>query len=222
MGVGGRPGGQDQAAGLRELMARHNARMIAVVEPPEPGRPQLAKGLAQALARAQRSVLFLGEGDDTRARHAQAGVWMQRSRAPHAPCSSAGEALSAFACAADFLLLDCPLQAGADLGRLASQAQDVVIVLDAGDVSGAALTAAYAGIKHLSARHAIMQFRIVPNECATAAAAQTAYQRLAAVAARYLTVRLHFGGFVPARASGREAYEQACSVIGADMLRWGR
>ena len=66
------------------------------------------------------------------------------------------------------------------------QAHDLMIVTR---VAPAAITEAYACMKRLHYAHAIGQFRVLVNHVQSGADAQTAFDNLAGVAGRYLTVR---------------------------------
>lgn len=215
----------DQAAGLRDLMARRSARMVAVVEARESGRAAVAAGLTQALARQARDVLLVDEAELVSARHFTAETWAPVGSSASGPCSSMGEALAAYGCKADFLMLDTLVQENGELSRLAASAHDVMIVLPGNDASGGALMAAYGLIKRLHAQHAIMQFRILLTECDTESRAYGMYCRLATVASRYLTVGLGFCGYLPSSEDVqryRAASDNAYLNVSRQMLLWGR
>ncbi len=214
----------DQAAGLRSLMARKAARMVALVEAREPVRASVAGGLAQALARCQRSVLLIDEASSATARHFTANAQALATLQTRSPCASLGEALAGYGSSADFVLLDTLAQDDGGLSRLAAGAHDVVIVLRGDDASGAALTAAYACIKRLHALHALMRFRILLTDCDTESRAYGVYNRLATVASRYLTVALDFCGYLPAAPAAEQCgvNDNAYLNVGRSMLLWGR
>src|SRR5690606_809136 len=159
------------------------------------------------------------------------------------PFVSLGEVLAGFVPQADFVVVDT-LSQDDGLSRLAASAHDVVIVMRGNDLSGATLTATYARIKQLHGQHAIMHFRILLTDCDSEAGAYGMFCRLATVASRYLTVVLHFCGYVPgvatpgvatpgvatpgavpggsAAVSPRVRQQTAYLNISHNMLRWGR
>src|SRR5690606_28560292 len=156
------------------------------------------------------------------------------------PFVSLGEVLAGFVPQADFVVVDT-LSQDDGLSRLAASAHDVVIVMRGNDLSGATLTATYARIKQLHGQHAIMHFRILLTDCDSEAGAYGMFCRLATVASRYLTVVLHFCGYVPggdsssvvaasgerastagATGSPRVRQQTAYLNVSRRMLRWGK
>nr|MBF0685313.1 hypothetical protein [Pseudomonas sp.] len=186
----------DQAAGLRSMMARRTARLVAVVEQRVPQRTGVAAGLARALAHQHRGVLMMDENQAGAATHFSPGAAQATPLDGARAFVSLGEVLAGFVPQADFVIVDTVAE-NEGLSRLASSAHDVVIVMRGNDASGATLTATYACIKQLHSQHALMHFRILVTDCTSEASAYGMYCRLAAVASRYLTVVLHFCGYVP-------------------------
>lgn len=229
---------QDQAAGLRSMMARRSARLVSVVEPRSQGRAGVAGGLARALAHQHRGVLLMDEIQAGAATHFSPGAAQATSLDGARPFVSLGEVLAGFVPQADFVVVDTvPQEAG--LSRLAASAHDVVIVMRGNDASGATLTATYACIKQLHSQHALMHFRILLTDCDSEAAAYGMYCRLATVASRYLTVVLHFCGYIPgaggatvatsdidadgkAPVAPRARQQTAYLNVSRSMLLWGR
>lgn len=223
---------QDQAAGLRSMMARRSARLVAVVEPREQERTGVAAGLARALAHQHRGVLLMDETLAGAATHFSPGAAQGTSLDGTQPFMSLGEVLAGFVPQADFVIVDT-LPHGAGLSRLAASAHDVIIVMRGNDIGGATLTATYACIKQLHGQHALMHFRVLLTDCDSEASAYSMYCRLAAVASRYLTVVLHFCGYLPtssmpdsavtgALAPPRVRQQTAYLNVSRSMLLWGR
>lgn len=227
---------QDQAAGLRSMMARRSARLLAVVEPRQQGRTGVAAGLARALAHQHRGVLLMDEVQAGTATHFSAGTAQATSLDGARPFVSLGEVLAGFVPQADFVVVDTvPQDTG--LSRLAASAHDVVIVMRGNDLSGATLTATYACIKQLHSQHALMHFRVLLTDCDSEASAYGMFCRLATVASRYLTVVLHFCGYLPGvdtprvgasivtsgtEPSPRVRQQTAYLNVSRSMLLWGR
>jgi len=218
---------QDQAAGLRSMMARRSARLVAVVEPRQQDRTDVAAGLARALAHQHRGVLMLDEAQAGAATHFSAGTAQATSLDGARHFVSLGEVMSGFVPQSDFVVVDTVLQ-DTGLSRLAASAHDVVIVMRGNDPSGAALTATYACIKQLHGQHALMHFRVLLTDCDSEASAYGMFCRLATVASRYLTVVLHFCGYLPgvgtsgAGAAPRARQQAAYLNVSRSMLLWGR
>lgn len=213
---------QDQAAGLRSMMARRSARLVSVVEPRGQGRTDVAAGLSRALAHQHRGVLLMDETKAGAATHFSPGAAQATSLDGARPFVSLGEVLAGFVPQADFVIVDTvPQETG--LSRLAASAHDVIIVMRGNDLSGATLTATYACIKQLHSQHALMHFRVLVTDCDSEASAYGMYCRLAAVASRYLTVVLHFCGYLPGEAAAPRARQQAAYLnVSRGMLLWGR
>lgn len=173
--------------------------------------------------------------DETRAgaaTHFSPGAAQATSLDGAKPFVSLGEVLAGFVPQADFVIVDTVPQ-GAGLSRLAASAHDVVVVMRGNDLSGATLTATYACIKQLHHQHALMHFRVLLTECDSEAGAYGMFCRLAVVASRYLTVVLHFCGYLPGSglpgstaadtlASPRVRQQTAYLNVSRSMLLWGR
>jgi flagellar biosynthesis protein FlhG len=238
----------DQAEGLRRLLAGHTARVVAVTSgTPGAGCSSTVLNLAAALTALGKDVLVVdehGASPASVATHADGGV---RDGAPvrHAlgfSICAAGDALHA-GCStgrlaeladgtADIVLVDARRDAQGGLSALAREAHDVVIVAR---VAAAAITDAYACMKRLHYAHAFAQFRILLNHVHSRADARTAYDNLAGVAGRYLSVSLAPAGCVEAdplmersrelRRVAVEAFPSAPAArdyrqIAADLLYW--
>lgn len=217
----------DQAAGLRSLMARQGPRLITVCEPREAPRRGVASSLASALGRQGQAVLLLDEGRPDRLRRWLPGSGEGAGDAV-LPLASVPGSLSGLLATQDserlnVVLLDTLSAPDGQLSSLAAQAQDGLTVLNGADTGGAALTAAYAGIKQLHARHPGMFHRVVITDCDVESKAYGVFCRLATVAARYLTVRLSFVGFLPpATEAASPALLRAYDRMAANVPLWSR
>lgn len=211
----------DQASGLRSLMGRHAPRLVVVVTPFAAGAGRIVRPLAVALARQQRSVLVVDEA-------APATVFSVAPDGGFAPAAqgsqpyvSLDDLAAVNATPAQFVLVDA--HAGsAGLSPLAAGAHEVLVAVHGNETSGAALTAAYACIKGLHARHALSTFRILVLACGDAAVAQAVFQRLAAVASRYLTVTLTYAGYLPAAGAAPVVVENAYAQLARSLPAWAR
>jgi RNA polymerase sigma factor for flagellar operon FliA len=93
------------------------------------------------------------------------------------------------------VLVDAQLGADGAFSALAREAHDVLIVTR---VAAQAITEAYACMKRLHFAHAVAQFRVLTNHVGSHADAKTAFDNLAGVASRYLTVSIADAGCVSA------------------------
>jgi flagellar biosynthesis protein FlhG len=127
---------------------------------------------------------------------------------------------------------DARLERKGALSPLAVQANDVLIVTR---VAAQAITEAYACMKRLHFDHAIAQFRVLVNHVSSLADAQTTFENLAEVAARYLSVSIEDAGCVTADPLMERSLElQRCVVdafpsaqsardyrhVASEMLYW--
>ncbi len=219
----------DQAAGLRSLMARQGPRLIVVCEDrADPlARRGVASSLAGALGRQRQAVLLLDEARPERLRR-----WLpeQTEGGGHAvlPLPAPLTSLRDLVDAQDserlnVVLIDAQPDGDGSLSPLAAQAQDALVVMPGNDASGAALTAAYATIKHLHQRHAGIFFRVLVTDCEVESRAYGVFCRLATVAARYLTVRLSFVGYLPpAEDPAAPALMRAFDRVATNLPLWAR
>lgn len=221
---GGMP--QDQAAGLRQLMARQGPRLLTVWEAREAHRLGVAGGLASALARRGQAVLLLDEARPDRVRRWLPGVGPGAGHAvlPVTPPTNTLSDLLATQAGVrlNVVLVDALAQPQEPLSALATQAHDAVVILDGSDATGAALTAAYAGIKQIYAQHPGVAHRVLVTGCDREARAYGVFCRLATVAARYLTVKLSFLGYLPPESEGAAAMQRSLDLLAGNLPRWGR
>jgi flagellar biosynthesis protein FlhG len=113
---------------------------------------------------------------------------------------------------ADVVLIDSRLDRHGALSPLAVQAHDVMIVTR---VAAQAITEAYACMKRLHYEHAIAQFRVLVNHVSNLADAHTAFENLAEVAGRYLTVSIAHAGCVVADPLMERSLELGRCVVDA-------
>lgn len=113
---------------------------------------------------------------------------------------------------ADVVLIDARLDRQGALSPLAAQAHDVMIVTR---VAAQAITEAYACMKRLHYEHAIAQFRVLVNHVSSLADAHTAFENLAEVAGRYLTVSIENAGCVAADTLMERSLELGRCVVDA-------
>jgi flagellar biosynthesis protein FlhG len=113
---------------------------------------------------------------------------------------------------ADFVLIDAQLDRLGQLSPLAMQAHDVMIVTR---VAAQAITDAYACMKRLHYAHGIGQFRVLVNHVQSVSDAHTAFENLAGVAGRYLTVSLEDAGCIAADPRMVRALELSRCVVDA-------
>jgi len=214
----------DQAEGLRRLLAREGSRVIAVTGGPgAPGRTTAVINLAAALTAQGKDVLIIDEClgprsvsgllggvrgagnfaavmrgemalDEAVGRHALGFGVLAASREHRAQYTSA-QLNKVLTGPADFVLIDAQLDAEGALSPLAMHAHDLLIVMR---VSAQAITDAYACMKRLHFAHAIGQFRVLANHIEHGPEAQAAFENLAGVASRYLTVSIENAGCVAA------------------------
>ncbi len=218
----------DQAEGLRRLLAGRATRIVAVTGGPSGvGCTSTVLNLAAALAALGKDVLVVDERSDadsasatlagtragtgTTVRH-EAGFSLVVA-AQLARDGYDDERLAAYLDgAADIVLVDAQRDANGAFSALARAAHDVLIVTR---VAGAAITEAYACMKRLHYAHALAQFRVLVNHVQSAADARTAYENLAGVAGRYLTVALEEAGYVSADPLVPRARELVHTVVDA-------
>ncbi|MGE4335710.1 MAG: hypothetical protein AB7E55_07020 [Pigmentiphaga sp.] len=218
-GAAGPP--RDQAAGLRSLMARQGPRLIAVRE--AEGRDGTAQGLARALARQGQEALVIGACRAERLRRWPAGA--SKDEAVPALASvpnSLGELMALpMIGKPSVVLVDAP--AAQETPGLAGQAPEALVVLPGNDGSGVALTTAYAAIKHWHLSYPGIQHRVLVADIDSEARAYGVFCRLATVAARYLTVKLSFVGYLPATDDpASSARVRAYERLALNLPRWHR
>jgi flagellar biosynthesis protein FlhG len=233
--------GSDQAEGLRRLLARGGARVIALAGASAGvGNTTAAVNLAAALAQQGKDVLVIDEClgeksvsamlgglrgagnfaavmrgetpvDFAAARHALGFSVLAASRNNREGHTEA-ELSALLGGSADIVLIDAQLDDEGHLSSLAKQAHDVMIVAR---VSGEAITDAYACIKRLHYAHAIAQLRVLANHVQSANDAQAAFAKLAGVAGRYLSVALEDAGCIAADVRIARALELSRCVVDA-------
>jgi flagellar biosynthesis protein FlhG len=113
---------------------------------------------------------------------------------------------------ADIVLIDAQLDRLGQLSALAMQAHDLLIVTR---VAAQAITDAYACMKRLHYAHGIGQFRVLVNHVHSVTDAHTAFENLAGVAGRYLTVSLEGAGCIAADPRMARALELSRCVVDA-------
>lgn len=231
----------DQAEGLRRLLARSGARVLAVTGgSTSVGCTTTVVNLAAALAEQGRDVLVIDEcvgefsvstmlggvrGAGNFAAVASGEMPLEAAVARHAlgfsvlaASSSNRDGFSAAQMSvvlegpADIVLIDAQLDRGGQLSALAMQAHDLMIVTR---VAGQAITDAYACMKRLHYAHGIAQFRVLVNHVQSVTDARTAFDNLAGVAGRYLTVALEDAGCIAADARMARALELSRCVVDA-------
>jgi flagellar biosynthesis protein FlhG len=231
----------DQAEGLRRLLTRTGARVIAVTGGPVGvGCTTVVVNLAAALAQQGKDVLVVDECvgersvsamlgglrgagnfsavmrgemtlDDAAARHPLGFSVLAASRA-----NREGHSPQQFNLllggTADIVLIDAQLDEQGHLSPFARQAHDVMVVTR---VSPQAITDAYACMKRLHYAHAIAQFRVLATHVQSVKDAHTTFMNLAGVAGRYLTVALEDAGCIAADARMARAQELSRCVVDA-------
>lgn len=235
----------DQAEGLRRLLAREGSRVIAVTGGPgAPGRTTAVINLAAALTGHGKDVLVIDEClgprsvsallggirgagnfaavmrgemglDEAAGRHALGFRVLAVSREHRSQYTSA-QLNKVLTGPADIVLIDAQLDADGALSPLAMHAHDVLIVMR---VAAQAITDAYACMKRLHFAHAIGQFRVLANHVASATDAHAAFDNLAGVASRYLTVSLENAGCVAADPHMPRAVQLSRCIVDAFLRR---
>lgn len=231
----------DQAEGLRRLLARSGARVIAVTGGPDGvGCTTVVVNLAAALAQQGKDVLVIDERvgnrsvsamlgglrgagnfaavvrgemtlDDAAARHALGFSVLAASR-ENCESHTLQQFNALLGGSTDIVLIDAQLDEQGHLSSFARQAHDVMIVTR---VSAQAITDAYACMKRLHYAHAIAQFRVLTNHVQSVNDAHKTFTNLAGVAGRYLTVALGDAGCVAADARIPRALELSRCVVDA-------
>lgn len=231
----------DQAEGLRRLLARSGSRVIAVTGGSESvGRTTTVVNLAAALAEQGKDVLVIDECLGDRSVSATLGgmhgvgnlAGVMRGEMPLAAAvarhplgfgvlsawrgSQEGYSADQYGLVlngpADVVLIDAGLDRNGALSGLAMRSHDVMVVTR---VSAQAITDTYAAMKRLHFAHAIAQFRVLVNYVQSAADAHTAFENLAGVAGRYLTVSLENAGCIAADPHMARAVELARCIVDA-------
>jgi flagellar biosynthesis protein FlhG len=231
----------DQAEGLRRLLPRSGARVLAVTGGSSSvGRTTTVINLAAALAEQGKDVLVIDEclgeysvsamlggvrGAGNFAAVVRGEMSLEAAVARHALgfsvlAASSGnrEGFSAAQLSvvvdgpADIVLIDAQLDTQGQLSALAMQAHDLMIVTR---VAAQAITDAYACMKRLHYAHGIAQFRVLVNHVQSITDARTAFDNLAGVAGRYLTVSLEDAGCIAADPRMSRARELLRCVVDA-------
>jgi flagellar biosynthesis protein FlhG len=231
----------DQAEGLRRLLAKSGSRVVAVTGGPMGvGCTSTVVNLAAALATLGKDVLVIDERLGVNSVSAMLGglhgagsvrdvvsgqIALEQACARHdlgfsvlaasrENCAgyNAAQLSVLLAGPADVVLIDARLDRQGALSALAAQAHDVLIVTR---VAATAITEAYACMKRLHFDHAIAQFRVLVNHVSSLADAQTAFDNLAEVAARYLTVSIEDAGCVAADPLMERSLELGRCVVDA-------
>jgi flagellar biosynthesis protein FlhG len=231
----------DQAEGLRRLLARTGSRVVAVTGGPlGVGCTSTVVNLAAALAGLGKDVLVIDECLGTNSVSAmlggvrgagilralldgemalsdvaaRSGLGFSVLAASRENCAgySAAQLGTLLSGPADVVLIDARLDRQGALSALAAQAHDVMIVTR---VAAQAITEAYACMKRLHYEHAIAQFRVLVNHVSSLADAQTAFDNLADVAGRYLTVSTANAGCVAADPLMERSLELSRCVVDA-------
>ncbi|WP_396329590.1 MinD/ParA family protein [Burkholderia anthina] len=238
----------DQAEGLRRLLAGRASRIVAVTGGPAGvGCTATVLNLAAALAALGKDVLVVDERADVHSAAATlAGASLRdgertRVAAGFSLCVAGQLARDGYSDAqlsdfidgqTDIVLIDARLGADGALSALAREAHDVLIVTR---VAAQAITEAYACMKRLHFTHALAQFRVLTNHVGNHTDAKTAFDNLAGVASRYLTVSIANAGCVSAdplverarelRHTAVDAFPSSAAArdyrqIAADLLYW--
>ncbi|MGN6649810.1 MinD/ParA family ATP-binding protein [Trinickia sp.] len=231
----------DQAEGLRRLLSKSGSRVVAVTGGPMGvGCTSTIVNLAAALAALGKDVLVIDERLGTHSVSAMLGglrgagslralmsgeIPLEQACARHelgfSVLAASRENCAGFSAAqlamllsgpADVVLVDARLDRQGALSPLAAQAHDVMIVTR---VAASAITEAYACMKRLHFEHAIAQFRVLVNHVSSLADAQTTFENLAEVAARYLTVSIEDAGCVAADPLMERSLELGRCVVDA-------
>ena len=231
----------DQAEGLRRLLARSGSRVLAVTGgSTSVGCTTTVVNLAAALVEQGKDVLVIDEclgdysvgamlggvrGAGNFAAVVRGEISLDAAVARHAlgfsvlaASSSNREGYTAAQLGmvldgpADIVLIDAQLDRLGQLSALAMRAHDLLIVTR---VAGQAITDTYACMKRLHYAHGIGQFRVLVNHVHSVTDAHTAFENLAGVAGRYLTVSLEGAGCIAADPRMARALELSRCVVDA-------
>lgn len=211
----------DQAEGLRRLLSRDVARIVAVIGgTPGAGGTSAVANLAAALVGHGKDVVALDECGGPHSLCAGLGVRAPGTLADLAthdlrldqaaartgdgvlvlPAPRAGvagftgaELVTALTGAPDIVLIDTDFGVHGTLSPLAMQAHDVVVVMR---VDAQSITSTYASVKRLHYTHGIRQCRVLINGAANGGDAQGVFRNLSDVAGRYLAVALAPAGAI--------------------------
>lgn len=110
----------------------------------------------------------------------------------------------------DYLLIDLAAGIAGDVLTFSCAAQDVIVVVSN---EPASITDAYALIKLLSRDHGVRRFRVLPNMVRDQREGQMLFQRVAAVADRYLDVSLDLIGSIPLDPALRSAVRSQRAIV---------
>ncbi|MEM7081977.1 MAG: P-loop NTPase [Pseudomonadota bacterium] len=119
-------------------------------------------------------------------------------------------AFSDMATPVDDLIIDTAAGIVDSVIRFSAAAQEVVVVVCD---EPASITDSYALIKLLSRDHGVKHFSILCNKTRGAVDGRHLFDKLSAVAARFLNVGLKYLGHVPQDSSVRKAIQQQCGVV---------
>src|SRR5690606_37284537 len=135
---------------------------------------------------------------------------------PRASYDALGEVLSAYACTVSSVVVDARPTSRGTVSPLAASAHDMIIVVQGNDASGAALTSAYACMKQLHRKYAVMRFHVLLTHCEQEEQAHLLFARLAAVASQYLAVSLSLIGVLKAAPPAAQAstWRKICTQLG--------
>jgi len=159
----------DQANGLRRLMAVSPGRRVAVVGCEHAGVAIVTRNLAAALAQEGKDVLLFDE--------------QSNSQIPGA--LGAGRVV----------LIHAKLNESGALSPLVARSDHILVVLQA---QAASIKASYACIKRLHTTHALERIRVLVDGAANAAEAQRILANLADAGRRYLSLAVEPAGWVRA------------------------
>lgn len=176
----------DQAAGLRRLMASPG-RLIAVVDTSgEVGSTGVTQNLAAALTQQGRDVLLIDEHNGTQATtgHLEGQL----------------------------VLIDAVLDDEGALSSLAARADAILVVLQPNKES---LTTAFSCIKKLQFKHAIQQIRVLITNVTDTAKAHQILANLDLTGRRYLAVSIESAGEVRADPNIAQAMKLNMTVVDA-------
>ncbi len=188
--------GQDQAAGLRQLLQQPPLRVLPVIGTATgDGAAQVAAGIAEALGRHGCRTLLVANGDEAaaaQARHATVRRVALPDRLGRSGTAGAAAWLEALPIAHKGYEL-AVLAAPEDLlGPMLARLHPETLVLCGPRRED--LASAYALVKRLARGHGFSRFRLLFEDLDDPALALPRQRRLAAVAARYLGVEVGFAG----------------------------
>ena len=209
---------QDQADGLRRLLAQSSARVIAIAGMERrQGATTAAMNLGAALAHMGKDVLLMDE--HKAGANSVCAAWSVDPLGTLADVASkrltCEGAAAQTECGVNVLpallggqpdytdprlfwdggvvLIDAALDSAGHLSPLARMADELVVVLQPNPTS---ITATYSGIKRLHYAHALRQLRLLVNGVADPEAARRLMANLIDTGSRYLAVSMQPAGWV--------------------------